>query len=87
MVDAQAIDLADGSVDGVVCRWGYMLVPDPGAALGETFRVLRPRRPRRFTVWAEAAANPWGTAVGRALLELGLIEKPGPGRTRTVQTR
>ena len=78
VVDAQAIDLADGSVDGAVCRWGFMLVTDPGAALGETFRVLRRGGRVVFTVWAEAAANPWGTAVGRALLELGLIEKPGP---------
>ena len=76
VVDAQAIDLADASIDGVVCRWGYMLVPDPGAALGETFRVLRPGGRVVFAVWAEATANPWGTAVGRALLERGLIEKP-----------
>ena len=78
VVDAQAIDLADASVDGAVCRWGFMLVPDPRAALGETFRVLRPGGRVAFTVWAEAAANPWGTAVGRALLERGLIGKPDP---------
>jgi len=28
-------------VDGVVCRFGYMLMADPGAALMETQRVLR----------------------------------------------
>ena len=77
-VDAQAIDLPDGSVDGVLCRWGYMLVADPARALTETFRVLRPGGRVAFVVWAEADANPWGTAVGRALLALGLIERPDP---------
>lgn len=78
VVDAQMIDLPDASVDGVVCRWGYMLVPDPAKALAETFRVLRSGGRVAFSVWAEADANPWGTAVGRVLLELGLIERPDP---------
>jgi SAM-dependent methyltransferase len=77
-VDAQAIDLPDASVDGVLCRWGYMLMPDPAQALGETWRVLTPGGRLAFAVWAEADANPWGTAVGRALLALGLIERPDP---------
>ena len=78
VVDAQAIDLPDASVDGVLCRWGYMLVPDPAAAMAETARVLRPTGRVAFAVWAEASVNPWGTVVGRALLELGLIERPDP---------
>lgn len=78
VVDAQEIDLPDGSVDGVLCRWGYMLVADPARALAETFRVLRRGGRVAFVVWAEADANPWGTAVGRALLALGLIERPDP---------
>jgi SAM-dependent methyltransferase len=78
VVDAQQIDLPDEHVDGVLCRWGYMLVPDPGRALAETYRVLRPEGRVVLTVWAEADANPWGTAVGRALLQLDLIERPAP---------
>jgi SAM-dependent methyltransferase len=78
VVDAQAIDLPDESVDGVLCRWGFMLVADPARALAETFRVLRRGGRVVFAVWAEADANPWGTAVGRALLKLGLIERPDP---------
>lgn len=78
VVDAQAIDLPDKSVDGVLCRWGYMLMPDPAQGLAETFRVLRPGGRVSFTIWAEASANPWGTAPGRALVELGLIERPDP---------
>ena len=29
VMDMQAIDLADASVDAVVCRFGFMLAPDP----------------------------------------------------------
>jgi ubiquinone/menaquinone biosynthesis C-methylase UbiE len=78
VVDAEAIDLPDGSIDGILCRWGFMLVPQPARAFGESFRVLRPGGRMAFSVWAEPDVNPWGTAVGRALLGLGLIERPDP---------
>src|SRR3954454_13462005 len=35
-------DLDAASFDAALCRWGYMLMADPGAALRETRRVLRP---------------------------------------------
>ena len=41
-MDMQAIDLPDASVDAVVSRFGYMLVPDPALAFREARRVLRP---------------------------------------------
>jgi SAM-dependent methyltransferase len=78
VVDAEAIDLPDEAVDAIVCRWGVMLVPDPTKALAESFRVLRRGGRIAFSVWAEPDANAWGTAVGRALLGLGLIERPDP---------
>jgi SAM-dependent methyltransferase len=78
VADAQRLDLPDASVDGVLCRWGYMLVPDPGAALAETRRVLRSDGRVAFAVWAEHERNPWGTAAGRALVGLGLMDKPDP---------
>jgi Methyltransferase domain len=31
VLDAERLELADAEVDGVLCRWGYMLVADPGA--------------------------------------------------------
>lgn len=40
-MDAQAIDLPDGSVDAVISRFGLMLLPDLANALGEIRRVLR----------------------------------------------
>ncbi len=79
VVDMQAIDLPDASVDAVVCRFGYMLVPDPALALRETRRVLRPGGRLAFATWAPAARNPWATAYGPVLIERGLQEPPKPG--------
>jgi ubiquinone/menaquinone biosynthesis C-methylase UbiE len=41
-LDAERMDLGTDSVDGVLCRWGYMLMIDPATAFAETRRVLRP---------------------------------------------
>jgi ubiquinone/menaquinone biosynthesis C-methylase UbiE len=68
-MDAERMDLADQSVDGVVCRWGYMLMADPAAALAETRRVLRPGGRVAFSVWADPASNPWASVPAQALLE------------------
>jgi ubiquinone/menaquinone biosynthesis C-methylase UbiE len=40
-MDAERMDLEDDSVDGVLCRWGYMLMADSARALAHTRRVLR----------------------------------------------
>jgi SAM-dependent methyltransferase len=42
VLDAERMDLETDSVDGVLCRWAFMLMIDPPAALAETRRVLRP---------------------------------------------
>ncbi len=78
VVDGQEIGLQDASVDGVLCRWGYMLMPDPARALAETWRVLRPGGRLAFSVWAEARDNPWAAVAGRVAVDLGLAEAPEP---------
>jgi ubiquinone/menaquinone biosynthesis C-methylase UbiE len=40
--DVQALELADGSADTVVSTYTMCTIPDPAAAAGEAFRVLRP---------------------------------------------
>jgi SAM-dependent methyltransferase len=79
VMDLQALDLPDASVDGVVCRFGYMLVPETELALRETRRVLRPGGRLVFATWAAAKRNPWATAYGPVLIERGLQEPPKPG--------
>jgi SAM-dependent methyltransferase len=76
--DAAALSLADASFDGVLCRWGLMLVPEMDAAAAEIARVLRPGGRAAVAVWASPDLNDWMTASGRAALELGLMERPDP---------
>jgi SAM-dependent methyltransferase len=77
-LDAERMALESGSVDGVVCRWGYMLMPDPGAAFGETYRVLRPGGRLAFSVFGAAERNPWASVVGRVLVVEGHLPPPAP---------
>ena len=76
--DAASLSFGDAAFDGVLCRWGLMLVPDLDAAASELARVLRPGGRAALAVWASAEANDWMTASGRAALELGLMERPDP---------
>jgi SAM-dependent methyltransferase len=77
-IDAESIDLDAASLDGVLCRWGYMLVADPEAALREARRVLKPNRRLALAAWTGPEHNPW-TALGpRELVKRGLIEPPDP---------
>jgi ubiquinone/menaquinone biosynthesis C-methylase UbiE len=77
-LDAERMDLDDGSVDGVLCRWGYMLMVDPGAALAETRRVLADGGRVAFSVWGDPEQNPWASIPARALLEHTGAEPPDP---------
>ena len=85
VADAQDLPLADASVDGVLCRWAYMLMPDPEAALREAHRVLRPGGRLAFAVWGPAERNPWATLVGRTLVELGHLPPPDPSAPNMFQ--
>jgi SAM-dependent methyltransferase len=78
-MDAEHIALEDDSVDGVLCRFGYMLVADPAAALAETRRVLRPGGRLALAVWRSADLNPWMSLAGRMLVERGHLPPPERG--------
>jgi SAM-dependent methyltransferase len=72
VLNAEWIDLPVASVDAVLCRWGYMLMADPLAALVETRRVLRPGGRIALAVWDSIEQNPWAQLPGRELIERGL---------------
>ena len=76
--DAAALTFDDDAFDGILCRWGLMLIPDMDAAAAEMRRVARPGGRVALAVWASPDANEWMTASGRAALELGLTEPPDP---------
>jgi SAM-dependent methyltransferase len=79
LMDAESMDLDDDSVDGVVCRFGYMLMADPAAALKETRRVLRAGGTLAFAVWSGADRNPWAAVPAMTLVQLGHVPPPEPG--------
>ena len=74
-LDAQDMDLEDTSLDGIVCRWGFMLMLDPATALKECRRVLKPGRHLAFSVWGSPEKNPWVTLTGMTMMQLGI--QPG----------
>jgi SAM-dependent methyltransferase len=76
VLNAEWIDLPLASVDAVLCRWGYMLMADPGAALGETRRVLRPGGRVALAVWDSIEVNPWALLPARELSERELGPAP-----------
>lgn len=82
VLDAERMELADDSVDGIVCRWGFMLMHDPGAAAKECRRVLKDGGHLALSVWAGPEKNPWVTTTGMTMMQLG-HETPsdpfGPG--------
>ena len=77
-LDAQDLDMPSASVDAVICRWGYMLMEDPAAALRETARVLRPGGRLAFSVWGDPARNPWTTIDAEICAHVGYAPKAMP---------
>lgn len=83
LLGGEWIDLELASVDVVLCRWGYMLMVDPAAALRETRRVLCSSGRVVLAVWAAAEQNPWLTIPLAVLVEHGLAPQPQPGTPGT----
>jgi ubiquinone/menaquinone biosynthesis C-methylase UbiE len=79
VLDAESLDLDDDSVDGVLCRWGYMLMGDPGAALAETRRVLRAGGGLSCAVFTGPEENPWAALALGALVEREHMPSPAAG--------
>lgn len=78
IMDAEHMDLPDDHVDGVICRWGFMLMLDPASAMRETRRVLRPGGKLAFSVWGGPADNPWVTLMGMVLTQRGMPPQGDP---------
>jgi len=79
VLDAERLDLPDESVDGVLCRWGYMLMADVAAALRETRRVLRADGRVACAVFAGPEQNPWAALPSRVLQQRAHIPPPEAG--------
>jgi ubiquinone/menaquinone biosynthesis C-methylase UbiE len=78
VLDAERLELDDASVDGVICRFGYMLMADPARALRETRRVTRGGGRLVFSVFCEPEHNPWMTVARGVMAERGHLSPPDP---------
>jgi len=78
-IDAETgIDIEAASIDGVLCRWGYMLMADPVTALLQTRRVLKPGARLALAAWTSLDENLWSALPARELIRRGLEESPDP---------
>jgi SAM-dependent methyltransferase len=84
-MELEWLDMSAASVDGLLVRFGYMLVPDPETALRDARRVLRPGGRIALAVWDRPEDNPWLVAGTEVLVRHGLAEpfdpaaaEPGP---------
>lgn len=71
VLDAQQMDLADDSIDLVVCKMGLMLCADPVAAVAESRRVLQSDGRLAVATWGPAEHNLWIMTFGAAMLTHG----------------
>ena len=82
LIDAERIALDADSVDGVLCRFAFMLM-DTAAALRETRRVLRRGGRLTLAVWGAIERNPFFGIIGLSLGQRGLVPPleppPAPG--------
>ena len=78
VMDAERLPLETDSVDSILCRFGYMLMPNYVEALAETRRVLRPGGRVALASWGPPERNPFFGLIGMSLGQRGHIPPPEP---------
>jgi ubiquinone/menaquinone biosynthesis C-methylase UbiE len=79
VIDAQDMGLPGAEFDAVLCRFGYMLMPEPARALAESRRVLKSGGRISFAVWGRPEQNPWASVPTQILMALANAPPPEPG--------
>jgi SAM-dependent methyltransferase len=74
------LDQPAASLDGVLSRWGYMLLNDGEAALRETRRILKQNGRVALAAWTSPDENLWSAAPVRLLIAKGALEREEPGQ-------
>lgn len=76
VLDAETVDLGDERFDAVLCRFGFMLMADPAAAMKGSATALVPDGRLVMAVWGEESTNPWLTTIFEAVM--GHFDAPAP---------
>ena len=63
-MDAEALALPDAGFDAALCALGLMYMPDPGRALHEMRRAVRPGGRVALAVWGERSQCGWAPLFG-----------------------
>ena len=79
VLDAEALDVGDERFDAVLCRFGYMLMADPGRALRASAAGLAPGGRLALAVWGPAERNPWLSLLFDAIMTTLAAPPPAPG--------
>ena len=79
VMNVESLALDADSFDSVICRMGLMLFPNPGKALTEMHRVLRPGGKVAVIVHSALEKNPYHGIVFEIAQRIGNIPAPAPG--------
>lgn len=78
VVDGERLNADPLSFDAVLCRWGIMFMPDPGACLAQAHAALKTGGRIAVAVWGPPENNPWVAGPMRIIMGLAGIEPPPP---------
>ncbi|MCK9248800.1 MAG: class I SAM-dependent methyltransferase [Solirubrobacteraceae bacterium] len=72
-MELEWLDMSAASIDALLVRFGYMLVPDPETGLRDARRVIRPGGRIALAVWDAVDDNPWMAIPMGVLADLGHV--------------
>ena len=78
-MDAEALDLSEGSFDAVLCRWGLMFLPNLPDALSGIHRLLASGGRFAAAVWGEPQAVPMLSLPMGVMRQMVDVPTPPPG--------
>ena len=76
--DAEQLEFADQTFDVVICPFGLLHLSEPGKAISEAFRVLKPGGRYGVTVWCEPEKNVFLGLAMKATLAHANMDVPLP---------